>query len=313
MTKIVVTGGAGFIGSHIVEEWINKGACVHIIDNLRSGYEKNIPVNNNVVFHKESITNRKKVFEIMEGADYVHNLAAMVSVPESIIKPLDCVDINVIGLINILDAAKENKVKKVVHSSSAAVYGDNPVSPKLTTMTPQPKTPYGITKLDGEYYLNAYKENFGINTASLRYFNVFGTRQDPAGQYAAVIPIFVEKALKNEPIVIFGDGGQTRDFIYIKDVVAANILAAENDSASGVFNVANGKSITIKQLAELIIEQTGSSSKIIYEKERPGDIRYSLASIDDTRKVLGFDPKYDLITGLKITIDYFVEEFRTKS
>lgn len=311
MIKVVVAGGAGFIGSHIVEAWADKDAEVHIIDNLRSGYEKNIIRNKNVFFHKESITNRNAVFEILKGANYVHNLAAMVSVPESLIKPLECIEINLIGLINMLDAAKEFGIQKIVHSSSAAIYGDNPESPKLTTMCPQPKSPYGITKLDGEYYLDVYRENFGIGAVSLRYFNVFGPRQDPAGAYAAAIPIFVSRALKNEPIIIYGDGGQTRDFIFVKDVVDANLLAAENKDVSGVYNIAVGKSITIKQLAELIINETNSKSSIIFEPERPGDIKYSLASIENTKIKLGFEPKYDLIQGLKDTIAYFIDLFKS--
>ena len=309
MIKVVISGGAGFIGSHIAEAWFNMGAEVHIIDNLRTGYEKNIINDKRVIFHKESITNRNTVFKIVEGADYIHNLAALVSVPESISKPLECIDINVIGLINLLDAAKDFSVKKIIHSSSAAVYGDNPVSPKLTSMKPMPKTPYGITKLDGEYYLDAYKENFGLGTISLRYFNVFGPRQDPQSQYAAVIPIFVSKALNNEPITIYGDGGQTRDFIFIDDVVQVNIKAATSTSVTGVYNVANGKSVTIKQLAELIIKETNSTSKIIYKEERPGDIKYSLASIEETKEKLDFHPKCDLIDGLKSTINYFKEIF----
>lgn len=307
--KVVVTGGAGFIGSHIVEYWHNFGAEVHVIDNLRSGHLKNLQPFDNVVLHQGSITDKDLVFSVLENAHYVHHFAAMISVPESIEKPFECVEINVNGLLNILEAAKKHKIKKVVHSSSAAVYGDNPESPKLTSMRPLPKSPYGITKLDGEYYLELYRENFGLGTLSLRYFNVFGPRQDPKSQYAAAIPIFVSKALKNQPIVIYGDGQQTRDFVYVKDVVAANIAAVTHPSACGVFNVANGKSITISQLAELIIAETDSKSSIVFEKERPGDIKHSLASIKDTETMLGFKPEFDLIDGLKETIKYFVGEF----
>ncbi len=304
--KVVITGGAGFIGGHIAEEWKNRGAEVYIVDNLRSGNLKNIE-NLDVKFHKISITDKNSIFEILKDADYVHHLAAMISVPESIEKPFECVEININGLLNVLEAAKEYKIKKVVHSSSAAVYGDNPESPKLTSMAPQPKSPYGITKLDGEYYLNMYRENFGIGTVSLRYFNVFGPRQNPKSQYAAAIPIFVSKALKNEDIIIYGDGEQTRDFVFVKDVVAANILAATNENAFGVYNVAGGNAISINDLVNLVISETGSKSKIIYEKERPGDIKHSLASIESTKKDLNFNPKYDLIKGLKETIKYFVE------
>lgn len=308
--KVVVTGGAGFIGGHIVEHWLNEGAEVHIIDNLRSGHMSNINLFPAAKFHKGSVTDKDLVFSVLEGADYVHHLAAMISVPESLEKPYECVDINIYGLLNVLEAAKKHKVKKVVHSSSAAVYGDNPESPKKTSMSPAPKTPYGITKLDGEYYLNAYRENFGLNAVSLRYFNVFGPRQDPKSQYAAAIPIFVSKALMNENIVIYGDGGQTRDFIYVKDVVQANVLAATVPNVSGVFNAANGSSISIKEIAELIIKETKSSSKIVYEKERPGDIKHSLAYVEDTKKNLGFAPKYDLMQGLKLTIEYFAHLFK---
>jgi len=303
--KIVITGGAGFIGSHIAEYWSNKNADVNIIDSLRSGYEKNIKNLPNVTFHKGSITDKELVFDVLKNADYIFNLAALVSVPESLEKPDECIDINVKGLLNILDAAKKHKAKKVVHSSSAAIYGDDPRLPKDISMRPKPQTPYGITKLDGEYYLQMYYEQYGLPTTSLRYFNVFGPRQDPQSQYAAAIPIFVFKALKNEPITIFGDGEQTRDFVYVKDVVKANVLAAENQKVTGVFNVANEKAITINELAKLIIKTTNSKSQIIYKDERPGDIKHSLASIKETREILNFEPSYDLISSLETTIKYF--------
>ncbi len=303
--KIVITGGAGFIGSHLAEYWSSQGAEVHIIDSLRSGFEKNIKEFSNVVFHKGSIVNKELTLEVLKNTDYVFNLAALVSVPESLEKPEECIDINVKGLLNILDAAKVHKVKKVVHSSSAAIYGDDPRLPKDVSMRPKPQTPYGITKLDGEYYLQMYFEQYGLPTTSLRYFNVFGPRQDPKSQYAAAIPIFVFKALKNEPITIYGDGEQTRDFVYVKDVVKANVLAAENEKVTGVFNVANEKAITINELAKLIIKTTNSKSKIIYEDERPGDIKHSLASIKETRENLNFEPSYDLISSLETTIKYF--------
>ncbi len=303
--KIVITGGAGFIGSHLAEYWSNQGAEVHIIDSLRSGFEKNIKEFSNVVFHKGSIVNKELTLEVLKNTDYVFNLAALVSVPESLEKPEECIDINVKGLLNILDAAKVHKVKKVVHSSSAAIYGDDPRLPKDISMRPKPQTPYGITKLDGEYYLQMYFEQYGLPTTSLRYFNVFGPRQDPKSQYAAAIPIFVFKALKNEPITIYGDGEQTRDFVYVKDVVKANVLAAEKEKVTGVFNVANEKAITINELAKLIIKTTNSKSKIIYEDERPGDIKHSLASIKETRENLNFEPSYDLISSLETTIKYF--------
>jgi UDP-glucose 4-epimerase len=307
--KVVVTGGAGFIGSHIVEHWLKEKAEVHVLDNLRSGYLSNVEIFPKVIFHKGSITNRDLVNKVLDGADYVHHLAALVSVPESIEKPHECFDINVNGLINILDASKKFSIKKVVLSSSAAIYGDNPVSPKTTDMKPEPKSPYGITKLDGEYYLNMYQEMFQLGTISLRYFNVFGPRQDPKSQYAAAIPIFIDRALKNKPIFIYGDGTQTRDFIFVKDVVKANILAATSKEVFGIFNVANGNAITINEIVNLIIKITDSKSAVIYHDKRPGDIKDSLASISDTKEKLKFNPQINLKEGLAKTIKYFESYF----
>lgn len=310
--KVVVTGGAGFIGSHIVEYWSKQNADVFVLDNLRSGFEKNLTSFENVTFVKGSITDKEAVFSVLENADYVHHLAAMISVPESVENPFECVSINVNGLLNVLEASAKHKIKKIVHSSSAAVYGDNPVSPKTVSMRPEPKSPYGITKLDGEYYLQSYLENFGLQTISLRYFNVFGPRQDPKSQYAAAIPIFVNNALQNKEIIIYGDGEQTRDFIFVKDVVAANVLAATTENVNGTFNVACGSAISINQLVQLVLELTNSNSKILYEKKRAGDIKHSLASIEETKSKLNFQPKHDLHEGLKETINYFIQLFQNK-
>ena len=308
--KIVVTGGAGFIGSHIVEHWISKNAEVHIIDNLRSGYLSNIEIFPKAIFHRGSITDRDLVFKVLKDTDYVHHLAGFVSVPESIEKPKECYEINVNGLINVLDASKEFGIKKIVFSSSAAIYGENPISPKTVSLKPDPKSPYGETKLEGESLLKLYNENEGVGATSLRYFNVFGPRQDPKSQYAAAIPIFIEKALKNEQIVIYGDGEQTRDFIFVKDVVLANILAATNEKVNGVFNVASGKAITINEIARIVIDELQSRSKIVYENERPGDIKHSLASINETEEQLAYHPEYDLMAGLKETIKYFKNKLK---
>lgn len=303
--KVVVTGGAGFIGSHIVEHWIKAGAEVHIIDNLRTGFLSNVNMFPQAVFHNVSVTEREKVFSILENTDYVHHLAAMISVPESVDKPHECVEININGLLNVLDACKENGVKKIVFSSSAAIYGENPESPKRIDMNPQPKSPYGITKLDGEYYLKMYNEQYNLGAVSLRYFNVFGPRQDPKSQYAAAIPIFIEKALKDESITIYGDGEQTRDFIYVKDVVKANVLAATNNNVNGVFNVALGASSSINEIAKGIVKTTQSNSEIVYKPERKGDIKHSLANVSETTKELKFIPDFNLQSGLDLTIDYF--------
>jgi UDP-glucose 4-epimerase len=302
--KVVITGGAGFIGSHLVEYWISKGAEVHIMDNLRSGFLSNVQMFPQSIFHNISVNDREKVFEVVRDADYVHHLAAMISVPESIDKPQECVEINVNGLLNVLDACKEYSVKRIVLSSSAAIYGEDPESPKTINMKPAPKSPYGITKLDSEYYLQMYNEQYGLGAVSLRYFNVFGPRQNPKSQYAAVVPIFISKAIRNEPITIYGDGEQTRDFIFVKDVVEANILAVTNPQVNGVFNVALGKATSINQLAQAIIHQINSKSEIIYESERKGDIKHSLASIAETINALNFHPEYDLEEGIKETINF---------
>jgi len=283
-TVVAITGGAGFIGSHLTEFWLEKGAEVRIIDNFRTGKRENIKFFSDAILYEGDIRDKSFVDKALEGVDYVHNLAAMISVPESIENPYECEEINIIGLLNLLEACVKHKVKKIIHSSSAAIYGDSPESPKIIDFAPNPKSPYGITKLCGEYYLNSYYFNKGLQGISLRYFNVFGPRQDPNSQYAAAIPIFVSKALKNEDITIYGDGTQTRDFIYVKDVARANYLSAVSNIPNGIFNVARGNSISIYELAKLIIQETNSRSKIIFAPERVGDIKHSLADIEKTKK-----------------------------
>ena len=304
MKKVLVTGGAGFIGHHVAIAWRRCGASVVVLDSLRTGKEENlahIPADGGLTFIEGSITDLATVKRAMEGCSVVHHLAAQVSVPESMERPLECVEINVHGTLNVLDAAKAAGVSRVVFSSSAAVYGDDPRSPKTEDMTPAPKSPYGITKLDGEYYLKMYSEAHGVPTVSLRYFNVFGPRQDPRSVYAAAVPIFIERALKGLDITIFGDGEQTRDFVYVGDVVAANLLAATAERAGRgeVFNVAQGGRITINELAHTIVRVTGSRSTITHVPERAGDIRHSQASIARIIEGLEFAPKTSLEEGLR--------------
>ena len=273
--KILITGGAGFIGSHLVEYFQNQAEVV-VLDNFRSGFPQNL---NGLAYRlvEGSVTDPAAVQEAMQGVDYVFHLAAMISVPESMTCPKECVEINTQGTLNVLDAAARAKVKKLCFSSSAAVYGDNPLLPKTEQMLPEPKSPYAVTKLDGEYYCRMFTDQGWLNTACMRYFNVFGPRQDPQSQYAAAVPIFVERAIRSEPITIFGDGLQTRDFVYVKDIVAANICLAQRDELSGVYNIANGQTITIKGLAEKIVALTNSKSKIQFAPERAGDIKHSRA------------------------------------
>ena len=302
MVKVLVTGGAGFIGSHLVEHFQGK-ANVRVLDNLRSGFKKNLE-GFDCEFIEGSITNRDMVKEAVKDVDYVFHLAAMISVPESMENPTGCVEINTQGTLIVLEEAAKAGVKKLCFSSSAAIYGDNPIVPKIEDMLPEPKSPYAVTKLDGEYYCQMFQTEGWLNTACMRYFNVFGPRQDPKSQYAAAVPIFIDKALKNEPIVIFGDGDQTRDFVYVKDVARANAYLAQTDGLSGVHNVAYGKSITVNELAKKIIELTGSKSEIQYADERPGDVKHSMAAVDKLNAAgLILNDRFD--DGLADTIGYF--------
>ena len=296
---ILVTGGAGFIGSHIVEHF-HTTADVIVLDSLRSGFQSNIEPFK-VRFIHGSITDASLVNDIMKGVDHVFHLAALVSVPESMEKPREAVEINVQGTLHVLEAARACKVKKVVISSSAAIYGDNPTVPKIETMLPEPRSPYAITKLDDEYYARMFTTDFGLPVACLRYFNVFGPRQNPGSQYAAAVPILIDKCLRGEEIVIYGDGEQTRDFIYVKDIVAANLLAATS-GVTGVYNVANGRSVSINRLAEMIVRITGATVQVRHAPVRAGDVKHSLADTGRARGI-GFTPHTTLEEGLKATIE----------
>lgn len=301
--KILITGGAGFIGSHIVEHFQGIAEEIRVLDNLRTGYHHNLEGLKHT-FIEGSVTDRELVKSAVQGVDYIFHLAALVSVPESMAKPGECVDINVHGLLNVLQEASAAGVKKLVFASSAAIYGDNPSVPKLETMIPEPKSPYAITKLDGEYYLGMFQKEGLLETAALRFFNVFGPRQDPKGAYAAAVPIFIEKAIRNEDITIFGDGGQTRDFIFVKDIVGALVFAVETPGVIGVFNAGYGGQITISDLATGLIKAANSSSKILHAPERAGDVRHSRASADKLRAT-GWKPKHSLDEGLAATLEFF--------
>ena len=299
--RILVTGGAGFIGSHLVEYFQGK-AEIRVLDSLRTGYLKNLD-GFDVEFIQGDIRDREVVRKAMEGVDYVFHFAALISVPESMEKIEECVDINVNGLLVVLEEAAAAGVKKLCFSTSAAIYGDNPEVPKRETMYPEPKSPYAITKLDGEYYCDMFTKTGKLQTACLRYFNVFGPRQDPKSAYAAAVPIFTAKAVAGEPLTIYGDGEQTRDFIYVKDIVAANVFMAMNDY-TGVYNIAYGKRITINDLVKLIKEVTHSDSEIVYLPERAGDVKHSMAAVDKLNTT-GFKPGFDFDTGMKATVEFF--------
>jgi UDP-glucose 4-epimerase len=301
--KILITGGSGFIGSHIVEHYQGIAEEIRVLDNLRTGYRRNLNGLRHV-FIEASVTDRDAVAKAVEGVDYVFHLAALVSVPESMAKPGECVDINVHGLLNVLEASAATGVKKLVFASSAAIYGDNPTVPKLESMLPEPKSPYAITKLDGEYYLDLFNRERGLETAAVRFFNVFGPRQDPKGAYAAAVPIFIEKALKGEDITVHGDGEQTRDFIYVKDIVGALSFAVETPGVTGVFNAGYGGQMTINNLANKIIASAGSDSKVLHGPERAGDVKHSRSSADKLRNA-GWQPKHSLDEALATTLEFF--------
>jgi len=303
--QILITGGAGFIGSHIAEHFQGK-ANVRVLDNLRTGYLKNLE-GLDVEFIEGSITDRDAVKTAVKGVDYVFHLGAMISVPESMEKTVECVRINAEGTLIVLEESAAAGVKKLCHSSSAAIYGDNPTVPKLESMLPEPKSPYAVTKLDGEYYCKMFADEGWLETACMRYFNVFGPRQDPTSAYAAAIPIFIEKAINNQPVTIFGDGEQTRDFIYVKDIVAANAYLAQTPGLTSVYNVAYGKRQTINDIAKNIIKLTNSSSKIEYLPVRAGDVKHSMASVEKITEA-GFTPTSDFETGLQKTIEFFANK-----
>jgi UDP-glucose 4-epimerase len=308
MKKYLITGGTGFIGSHIAEFLSKEGHEVRVLDSLRTGFTKNIS-HLNIQFIAGDIRDKDLVKKVAKDVNAIFHLAALVSVPESLTKIRECVEINTIGTLNILDAARETPNCKVILSTSAANYGDNPILPKVETMVSEPMTPYAITKLDGEYYLKMYEDQWGVPTTSLRYFNVFGPRQNPKSAYAAAVPIFINKALQNEPITIYGDGSQTRDFIYVKDIVKANILASMK--GSGTYNVALGHSTSILELAENIIKITNSKSKIQFLDERAGDIKHSQANPEKFNK-LGFQPDFTIQAALEETILFYQNELRNK-
>jgi UDP-glucose 4-epimerase len=285
-------------------------AEVVVLDNLRTGFKRNLE-GLPVTFVEGDIQDEEAVRSCMEGVDIVFHLAAMVSVPESVESPEACIRDNDLGTVNVLQQALECKVGRVVFASSAAVYGDNPEVPKLEKMLPEPKSPYAITKLDGEYYMEFYKQYHGLSTACLRFFNVFGPGQNPKGPYASAVPVFITRAIENEPITVFGDGTQTRDFIFVQDIVSALSFLAELKEVSGVFNAGYGNSTRIDSLAEMILEQTGSSSVVTNGPERAGDVKHSYASADQLR-ALGWEPQWSFEDALKVTISSYMESYQAE-
>jgi nucleoside-diphosphate-sugar epimerase len=309
MSRYLVTGGAGFIGSNIVEELLIRDHEVRVVDNLITGKKENIePFLDKIEFLEEDIRDYESCRRAVSGVDFVLHQAALPSVPRSIEDPILANDINVNGTLNLLLASKEAKVRRFVFASSSSVYGDDPTLPKIESTQGNPLSPYALTKRVGEKYCRVFSVIYGLPTISLRYFNIFGPRQDPASQYAAVIPSFISRMLAGNKPTIFGDGEQSRDFTFVGNVVEANFLATEVENVSGeAFNVGCGEKTTVNSLAARINEILNTDIDPEYDKPRPGDIRHSFADITNARDMLKFEPKIDFRKGLEKTIRWYQE------
>ena len=307
MKEIVITGGAGFIGSNLAQRLVTNGHSVRIIDDLSTGRLANIDrlvQGGDVDLVRGSILDRSLLREAFKGADYIFHLAALPSVARSVKDPLSTNEVNIEGTLNVLIEARDANVGKVVTASSSSVYGDTPTLPKDESMRPNPRSPYAISKLAGEHYCHVFSELYGLATICLRYFNVFGPHQDPRSEYAAVIPRFISSVLNGEPPLMYGDGAQTRDFTFVQDVVDANLLAMESD-AEGAFNISGGRQTSIEELAWMIINAMGSDVEPVKGPRRPGDILHSVADITAARDAFGYRPEHSLEDGLEVTIEWF--------
>ncbi len=314
MTRYVVTGGAGFIGSHIAERLLREGHQVRVVDNLSSGREQNLgplleTYGPQLEFHRVSITDSTALPEVFEGVDVIYHQAALPSVPRSIENPLETHEQCATGTLRVLIAARDAGVRRVVYAASSSAYGDvegETAVAKHEAMPPHPISPYGVAKLTGEYYCQMFTTVYGLETVCLRYFNVFGPRQDPKSQYAAVIPLFIQAILSGQPPTIYGDGLQSRDFTYIDNIVHANLLAAASPDAAGeVMNVALGKTITLCALVDQINALLGTDIQPVHAPPRAGDIRYSMADISKATELLDYAPVVDFETGLARTLEYY--------
>jgi UDP-glucose 4-epimerase len=307
MATFLVTGGAGFIGSNITRALLEAGDTVRVLDNFATGRRDNLSgIEESVALFEEDIRDLEAIRPAFEGADYVLHQAALPSVPRSVKDPVSTTEANVNGTLNVLIAARDAGVKRVVMASSSSVYGSNPELPKHEGMRPLPISPYAASKLADEAYAASFTHVYGLETVCLRYFNVFGPRQDPTSQYAAVIPLFVTLLLRGERPTIFGDGEQSRDFTYVANVIQANIRAATSPGGSGqAFNIACGSRISLNELLAHLNDIIGTNIEPIYTESRAGDVKHSLADISAAREAFGYDPQVSTREGLEHVVEWY--------
>ncbi|MEO1227519.1 MAG: SDR family oxidoreductase [Myxococcota bacterium] len=310
MAKFLVTGGAGFIGSNLVEALVERGAEVSVLDDFSTGRRENLePWRERVRLFEGSLTDLEVVRSAVVGVDFVLHQGALPSVPKSVERPLDTHAVNVNGTLNVLIAARDAGVRRVVYAASSSAYGNTPTLPKVETMPASPRSPYAVQKHAGELYCRVFFETYGLETVALRYFNIFGPRQDPQSPYSAVIPKFAAACLRDRSPTIFGDGETSRDFTFIENVVSANLLACEAPAAAAgrVFNVACGERISLNALAAVIREKVGQGGAPVHQPERAGDVKHSLADIALAKEHLGYTPKVKFAEGIERTVAYYRE------
>ncbi len=309
MARYLVTGGAGFIGSHIAEALLKRGDAVRVLDNFSTGFRSNLESLVGAEVFEGDIRSYHIVREAVEDVDFVVHEAALPSVPRSVRDPLTTNEVNVVGTLNLLRASKDAGVQRLVYASSSSVYGRDTEQPKREAVAPRPISPYAVSKLAGEHYCRSFTDLYGFETVILRYFNAFGPRQSPNSEYAAVIPRFIARMLRGEPPIIFGDGTQTRDFTFVENVVLASLLACERERIAGsIFNVATSSPISLLQLVDAIAALVKTDVKPLFQPARTGDVPHSYASIAEAHHALGYVPRVTFVDGLKATVAYLEKE-----
>jgi nucleoside-diphosphate-sugar epimerase len=310
MALYLVTGGSGFIGSHIVDELLRRGERVRVLDDLSTGRKQNLShVADRIEFHELDIRDLEKIRPAFSGVDYVVHLAAIPSVPRSVKDPLTSNSVNIDGTLHVLLAARDAGVKRLVFAASSSAYGDNPILPRVESHTPRPLSPYGLTKLAGEYYCQLFTQLYSLEAVALRYFNIFGPRQNPDSPYTGVLSLFIAAYIRGQVPVIFGDGEQSRDFTYVANAVKATLLACTAPGAAGkVINVGVGESFTLNRTIQLLNEIFGRQLQPQYRSAREGDVRESLADISLARQVLGYEPDFRYEDGLQKTVEWYRAE-----